>query len=172
KLRTKFENNEFEVYLYRFKVFPKKKKMVFVENSNDNPTKKTNTPKKKKKKNPLKNLSIQPINLMNDLVKNKFKPTLFLSINSTYSLTDAAITAELFGLINIFLYFLVDLLNLFIDLKPNFEIIPSFENKNKFDGNIVCIIKISLAQIIVILILVIKNLIYKGEKNNGKQTSN
>lgn len=172
KVIAKFKNNNFELYIYNFKIFPKikknkKKNTMYIYNNNSSNNFK-NTQKKKSRLNLSKKFSIKIINLINGLINNKFKPTLIVDIKGTYSIEDAAINAEIFGLINILLYFLVDLLNLFIETIPIFKITPQFENRNRFDANISCIIKINLAQIIFILILVIKNLTYKGEKINGK----
>ncbi|MGL4740683.1 MAG: hypothetical protein ACRC41_07740 [Sarcina sp.] len=173
KITAKINNNNIEIYIYKFKIFPKKNKK-FDKKNNIKKSMTTslnysrNKQKKKKNLNLLKKFSIKINSFINSLMKNKFKPTLFININGFYSIEDAAINAEAFGLINILLYSLVDFLNLFIKTIPAFKITPLFENKNNLDTNISCIIKINLAQIIFILMLLIKNLTYKGENTNGK----
>lgn len=83
---------------------------------------------------------------------SKFKPFINIKILITYGLNDAAYTGIVYGLLNAVCALQYHLISqLFILKKYDFKLNPSFE-KIFFDFNLNCIISISLANVIYIVI--------------------
>ena len=108
-----------------------------------------------------KNLNLKPFlkTLYINLKRNKFKPSIRFSSNSSYSLGDASRTAICLGLfynINpILLYIFSILFNVKL-LKTDFN--PIFKDELLFELTIRSIITFNLAQIIYILFIIYKSI--------------
>jgi hypothetical protein len=164
KLRVLFKENKLSVYIYKFQILPKKEKKE-EDSTLAKKRKKKDTEKKEKKKfltTFLKKIRIKSMSLLDDLIYNKFKPKLRVKNNILYSLEDPALTAEIFGAMNLTIYSILSLIGLFLNLTPIVQLEPTFINKTFFDIEFESILSVSLAQIIVILFLVVKNIKFKG----------
>ncbi|MGL4989982.1 MAG: DUF2953 domain-containing protein [Sarcina sp.] len=83
-----------------------------------------------------------------------------------YSTGDAAMTAQSFGIINTFFYFIIDSLNLIFNVKtPDISINPIFEDNFILNTKLTCILYINLTQIIIIGIILLRNLKFEKLKN-------
>lgn len=172
KFKIEFIDKNLQIYIYKFKIPLNKKK-----NSTEHKVEKQRSEEKqrkrsKKRNSKLKNLlykiKIHPFKLLDLLIYNKYKPKLVINNYVRYSLKDAALTAELFGGLNILTYIIDSLINLFLNFKPTFNIEPTFSNTLHFDIKLEGILSINLAQIILMLFLLLKSLSIKGGNPKGE----
>ena len=115
-----------------------------------------------------KNLNLKPFlkTLYINLKRNKFKPSIRFSSNSSYSLGDASRTAICLGLfynINPILLYIFSILFKVKLLKTDFN--PIFKDELLFELTIRSIITFNLAQIIYIALLILKCLLKNKEVN-------
>ena len=108
-----------------------------------------------------KNLNLKPFlkTLYINLKRNKFKPSIRFSSNSSYSLGDASRTAICLGLfynINPILLYIFSILFKVKLLKTDFN--PIFKDELLFELTIRSIITFNLAQIIYILFIIYKSI--------------
>ena len=108
-----------------------------------------------------KNLNLKPFlkTLYINLKRNKFKPSIRFSNNSSYSLGDASRTAICLGLfynINPILLYIFSILFKVKLLKTDFN--PIFKDELLFELTIRSIITFNLAQIIYILFIIYKSI--------------
>ena len=108
-----------------------------------------------------KNLNLKQLikNLYISLKKNKFKPSIKFSSDTSYSLGDAGRTAMFLGLfynINPILIYIFSILFKVKLLKNNFN--PIFKDKILFEFTISSIITFNLAQIIYIFFIIYKSI--------------
>ena len=108
-----------------------------------------------------KNLNLKPFlkTLYINLKRNKFKPSIRFSSNSSYSLGDASRTAICLGLfynINPILLYIFSILYNVKLLKTDFN--PIFKDELLFELTIRSIITFNLAQIIYILFIIYKSI--------------
>ena len=108
-----------------------------------------------------KNLNLKPFlkTLYINLKRNKFKPSIRFSNNSSYSLGDASRTAICLGLfynINPILLYIFSILFKVKLLKTDFN--PIFKDELLFELTIRSIINFNLAQIIYILFIIYKSI--------------
>lgn len=110
-----------------------------------------------KKKGKL-SLKISFIKLYRRLRNNIFKPKLKIFLNLNYSLSDAANTAILYGILSNFNYIFYEILSILFKLRNfNFNINPDFNDNLLLEFTISSIISCNLAQIIYMLFLIIKS---------------
>ncbi|WP_066873745.1 DUF2953 domain-containing protein [Clostridium mediterraneense] len=176
RLKITFSNKKLNIYLYKFKIYSNDKNIV-----NDNLNSKYDkenieeeTPIKKNKKI---NIKFNIENLITMFRNNKIKPISNLTLISDYSLSDCALTAQVYGLINTVVYSLISVMGLFVKInKSNISITPSFTDNSNLNFEFESIIYINLAQIIYIAFILLINIEKKGGAPNreyyGKQTSN
>lgn len=122
--------------------------------------------KKKNKKSYIKTSlkSIPPNILLNFLDKNLYKPKIKIKGKIDYSLNDAALTAISYGIISSILPFIYKVITIIFNPKKiNLPINPLFKNKFLVNIDINSIIFLSIAQIIYILFILLKAIIYKKE---------
>ena len=107
---------------------------------------------KKKKSKHKKRKRVPVTDIFNILIQNKFKPSVKSRIHMMYGFDDAALTGITYGIFNIVCTFIFQVLNLVMNVKKfNTNIEPCF-NKKIFDVKFNCIIFISLANVIYIMI--------------------
>ncbi|WP_055070763.1 DUF2953 domain-containing protein [Clostridium massiliamazoniense] len=171
KLSLFFDGNNFEIKLFKFNILKMNISELLLKVKNLNSKdKKTKNEKKSKKKTVylLKHLDIKKINLINNFIDNKYKPKLIIYNDISYSLCDAAITAIVYGLISAVFYSFFATINLFFNLKINYnKITPIFEDKNSISFFNKSIIKVNLVQIIIMIVIIIKNTRFKGGTQKG-----
>ncbi|MDT8716562.1 DUF2953 domain-containing protein [Clostridium sp. 19966] len=137
KLKTIYENNELQIYVFDRKVNFKKKHNYTENNS-----------KKKKSELILKN----GLSRLRKLINIKFKPRLDLSLEMHYGFEDAAFTGIFFGVAQNMNSFVYELLSSVFKIKNyKFDIIPNF-NKPMLNFRINSIFSFNLVKIIYILI--------------------
>ncbi|MGL4451860.1 MAG: DUF2953 domain-containing protein [Sarcina sp.] len=163
KLKVEYINNNLHVYVYKFEVPLKKKKKLNIKKSEIKRNKKIS-----KLKTVLSKIKLKPLKLLNLLISNKYKPKLVINNFVQYSLEDAALTAEVFGGINILFSTINSIINLFLNFKFNLSIEPTFSNTTYFNIKVEGILSINLAQIIFILFLFLKSLSIKGGNPEGE----
>lgn len=158
KLKIKIIKSEedLKIFLYKFEVLSLCKILKSHKNKNEDSKKEK---KNRKKENTFKNKiflfkSPKDINvkkLIKLLNLNRFKPTLNISLELTYSTEDAALTALLYGFLHQILSIVYLIFNSFFKFK-NFhkDISPKFNDVNYLFFEIKGIITISFAQIIYI----------------------
>lgn len=123
---------------------------------------------KEKRVHLLKHFNIKKVNLINNFIDNKYKPKLIIYNEISYSLCDAAITAITYGLLSTVFYSLFAVINLFFNLKINSnKITPAFEDKIAINFFNKSIIKVNLVQIIIMIVIIIKNTRFKGGTQKG-----
>lgn len=131
--------------------------------------KKQNTKQIKNRKNKESYLksslkSISPNILISFLDKNLYKPKIKIKGEIDYSLNDAALTAISYGLISSILPFVYKIITIiFKPKKINLPINPLFQNNFLVNIDIKSIIFLSIAQIIYILFILLKAIIYTKE---------
>ncbi|MGL5069455.1 MAG: DUF2953 domain-containing protein [Sarcina sp.] len=169
-----FKKNMLAIYIYKFKILPKKikNKEEGISSSKDSKNLENNRSSKNSKnkkgklaiffKKVITKITIEPLKLLNDLTNNRYKPKIVIKNNMNYSFDDAALTAELFGFMNFGIYSVLSIIGLFLNIVPYIELIPTFSNKTYFDIEFESILSVSLAQIIFILFILIKNIKLKG----------
>lgn len=166
KLSILFIDNKLKIFVYKFKIYPKKKKKIVKHTElKNNPINNAKSSQKtfEEEKKSRKKIEVNIKNLISSLMNNKIKPKLKLELLIDYSLGDAAHTAQIFGIINTLIYLNFEVLNLFIKLKtPKISITPIFNSELLVNTKINSILYINLAQIIYIAILVLKNIKRKG----------
>lgn len=161
KFSAYFVDNLFEIYFYKFKLYPRKIKET--KDSSEANTKETLNNKFSKKEKNNKKFKFNIKKIIYSLLNNKIKPRLKLKIFMDYSLSDAALTAQMFGIINMFIYSSFEILNLFIKINsPKLSITPLFDSNISINAKIDSILYINLAQIIYIAFLISKNIEKKG----------
>ncbi|SFC23161.1 DUF2953 domain-containing protein [Clostridium uliginosum] len=157
KISIYFSNEDYYIKLYKFVIVSKEK------SKNESLKKKG---KKENQKNPLFN-TFKKLNkkyLINKLYHTKFKPWINLKGQLDYSLGDAAHTAVSYGVLSqlcplIYLIFNI----LFKSHKFKFNMNPIFKDEILVKFEISSIIFFSIANIINILIIVCKCMIYSKE---------
>lgn len=169
KLTLFFDGNNLEVKLFKFKILEKNIDEVLLKMKNLKDEKSKNKKKKQKKKlHLLKYFNVKKVNLINNFIGNKYKPELIIYNNISYSLCDAAITGILYGLLNTIFYSFFATINLFFNLKIKFnKITPIFEDRNSISFLNKSIIKINFVQIIIMIVIIIKNIRFKGGPQKG-----
>lgn len=137
KISLSYINKEFAFKIYNIKIDIKKIK--------------TKSQKKEKAKHK-KRRRLPVTDILNTLIQNKFKPSIKSRIHIMYGFDDAALTGITYGIFNIVCTFIFQVLNLVMNVKNfNMNIEPCF-NKKIFDVKFDCIIFISLANVIYIMI--------------------
>lgn len=134
-----------------------KKKSIKRKNIITNQKNKANDTKKKKW------ISIEVKSLITSIINNSYKPKFNIDTRCYYSLGDSAITAQYFGALNFFIYLIIDLLGIFFNVKDvTVDVEPKFNDDFNIDTELNCILYINITQIIIIAILIIKNIKFKG----------
>lgn len=170
KLTIFFNGKTLKVKIFKFKLLniniDDSFKNIFCKNSEDE--KKEITSHKKKKSKLLNRISINKMNLFSDFVNNRFKPVIIFDNSFSYSTEDAALTAILYGVFNTVIYSLFSFLNLLLNIKiKENEITPIFEDKTSINLNNKSIIKVNFVQIIIMLVILLKNIKFKGGTQKG-----
>lgn len=182
KLSMKYINNNFSFFLYRKEIFsintelsPENLEKFKDKLSNINKNKpedknseelsedESNT--KKKFTNELFSKEVL-LSTVRNLNCSHYKPDIDFSIDLSYGLENAAITAILYGYISMLFPLLYNFLEVFFNIADfNFDLKPVFK---KIKSNFYCksIIYISLANITYIIILLIKSF-FKYKKENS-----
>ncbi|MBW6409381.1 DUF2953 domain-containing protein [Clostridium weizhouense] len=164
KISMYFSDEDYYIKLYKIIILSKKK------TTHDVKLEKKETVNKKDKKKPSKESHIKlfkKINkrfLINKLYNSKFKPFVNLTGNLYYSLGDAANTAISYGILCQacpIIYFIFNIL--FKTNKFKFNINPVFKDKILVKFEISSILFFSIANIINILIIIFKCMIYSKE---------
>jgi hypothetical protein len=162
------ENNEIEIKLILFRVI----KINIKEKTTVEKMKKN---KVFKRKIPLKVLIKIAKKLMPYLKRTAEKTKLKLEINIAFGLSSADRTAIVCGLINMFIYNLTNIFDIFLKrFSPSYNIIPDFVNE-RFDYKIKADISIKMFSLLVfsihalkILLKYKKYLLKKGGAHNGR----
>ena len=162
-----YSQENYYIKLFNIYLIKKKPKVNDIKEQNpENNTTPNEVNNKKKKKSSKKLLSnlITPKVIFNSLKNNKFKPFLWLSGTFDYSINDAALTAISYGLISSILPFFLRCCNLLFNIRKfSLPIKPLFKDKFIAKSEIKCIICFSLAHIIHIIFLIIKEIIREKE---------
>ncbi|GAA0115962.1 DUF2953 domain-containing protein [Clostridium senegalense] len=168
KLKLKYINKKLEIFIYKKNLNLDKKHKSNKKNIEKKEKKyKESGIKRKLSKDKLPSIYIK--SLLNDLTYNKFKIKMKIKSKVNYSLPDAAHTAILYGYAHQGFVLLQLILKLFFKVK-DFKYDLNYEfNKYYINVEIECIFFISLAKIIYICFLVIKNIKRKDkDKDNVK----
>lgn len=111
--------------------------------------------------------NINYMNLLSIYTNGKFKPLINIKIFITYGFNDAAYTGIIYGLLNAIFALQYQLISqIFTIKKYDFKLNPNFK-KNIFDFNLNCIIFISLANVIYIVIRFAIYLIFKSKSRSA-----
>ena len=125
-----------------------KKTKKTIENNDDNDS--------SNKKVKSKEISLKK--LYNNLIHNKFKPTLNFNITTIYSLGDAANTAIAFGLLYNLNPLLLNIFSIIFKVKKyKNDFKPVFKDKILFELTLNSIITFNLAKIIYICFIILKS---------------
>lgn len=153
KIKIILSEKDLEMFFYKKNIFSLKELIKKKQaQSKSEPCKENKEEEDFSKNKPSKkNIKFPVKKLINILYYNKFKPSLKLSLDITYSTEDAALTAIFYGIIHQLSSFLYVLLDTFFNFK-NFskEINPQFNDINSILFEIEGIITINFAQIIYI----------------------
>lgn len=177
KLTIHISKNYFYIKFYKILLFSPEEgvinkfiKKLSIKNSSKHP----NGPNSKKENhknqthNPyskkLKNKKISIIKLYRNLTTNKFKPKFKLRGDVNFELEDAAITAITYGISSNLIPLLYFSFSKIFKVKDfSLQINPHFTGNNLLNFTITSIISFNIAQIIYILVLIIKSFENKKE---------
>lgn len=156
KITLYFSKEDYYIKLYRLNILSKEGGLLkrFISKSKPKA-------KKKFKKTTTRNKSFIKVSfklLYHSLSDNIYKPKLHFFANLDYSLSDAANTAILYGILTNLNYITYKILSIFFNLSQfNFDLNPEFTDNSLLEFTISSIIYFNLAQIIYILFLVFKS---------------
>ncbi|NFO31051.1 DUF2953 domain-containing protein [Clostridium botulinum] len=159
KISIYYSFDNYYIKLYKFTIISKEK----IKNKKQNSNIKSKSHKKKKDSLNILNM-IHKKYLIEKLYDSKFKPKINLKGDLSYSLNDAAHTAIFYGIlsqINPIFYFALSILCKINKFK--FNINPIFNDKFLVKLEISSIIFISIVNVIYILILIFKSILYSEE---------
>jgi hypothetical protein len=167
KITLFFSKENYYIKLYNFSLL-KKKDENKVDSNNVNTEQKNNSTKNKnehKKPKFLSNLSASGIlKIIKEFKKSRFKPGLKLKGYLNYSIGDAAKTAISYGLLSTYLPLLSWVFSIIFKIKKfTLPINPIFKDEFIAEIKITSIITLSLAQIIYMVILFIKVILFINE---------
>lgn len=172
-----YYNNCYYVKLYDFTLFNNatlKKKKEKIKYKKNNPPKKNKSEMRRKLSKLLKSINYSDIkDIINKLYNRKFKPIIIMNSDFQYSLNDAARTALTYGVLSNIPSIVYCVINiLFKPKKFKFDVIPQFIDKTlvKFESK--SIIFISIANIIYMVLVLLKyilNIIKKNKKATLKK---
>lgn len=165
-----FSLENYYLKLYKFTILKKKEKSSQIKEVKDEKGPKEYKVKKKKNKKRKWAIKFNPKKILKLINKNKFKPHLNINGSLNYSLNDPSNTAISYGVFSALLPIIKNIIN--IVFKTNKFKLPLQPNLNKgffIQIEIKSIFFISLAQIIYMLILILRGITFKKEENiNGK----
>ena len=162
-----YSQENYYIKLFNINLINKKPKIndIKEKDSIDNTSPNKTNNKKKNSKNLFSNL-ITPKVIFNSLKNNNFKPFLWITGTLDYSINDAALTAVSYGLISSILPFFLRCFNLLFNIRKfSLPIKPLFKDKFIVKSEIKCIICFSIAHIIHMIFLIIKEIIREKEAN-------
>ena len=160
-----YSQENYYIKLFNINLINKKPKIndIKEKDSIDNTSPNKTNNKKKNSKNLFSNL-ITPKVIFNSLKNNNFKPFLWITGTLDYSINDAALTAVSYGLISSILPFFLRCFNLLFNIRKfSLPIKPLFKDKFIVKSEIKCIICFSIAHIIHMIFLIIKEIIREKE---------
>lgn len=153
KFDISYSNKNYYIKIYNINISNKLNFKKSNNNKKEKPSKKNSFSKK-----------ITPQILLKAFNNNKFKPFLYLKGDFSYSFNDSAITAITYGLLSSLFPLLYKAINILFKIcKFSLPIKPLFKNELLVNFKIKSIIFFSLAQIIYIFFLILKQIIYEEE---------